>query len=139
MGNTDIEKKDVSASGGELIDKTELELNEKNLEGSIKKGLSAPYSKILLRLMFASLIVVSLGSFVTGIMKYSELRREAEALEIKKEKLSIEVEELQYLLGCAESDDELIRKEYVIRMAREKLGLYLPDEIIYYNDNNDKK
>lgn len=137
--NTDIEKKDVSASGGGLIDSSELEFNEKNLERSIKKGLSAPYAKVLLRLLFAILIVTSVGMFVTGIMRYSELRREAEVLEKQKEKLSAEVEELQYLLGCSSSDDELVRREYVIRMAREKLGLYLPDEIIYYNDTNDKK
>ncbi len=139
MKNTDLEKKDVSASGGDLIDGTELEFNEKNLEKSIKKGLSAPYAKVLLRLILVILVVTSIGMFVTGIMKYSELQREAEALEKQKEALSAEVEELQYLLGCCNSDDELVRREYVIRMAREKLGLYLPDEIIYYNDTNDKK
>lgn len=139
MKNTDLEKKDGSASGGDLIDVTELDLNEKNLEKSIKKGLSAPYAKVLLRLILVILVVTSIGMFVTGIMKYSELQREAEALEKQKEALSVEVEELQYLLGCCNSDDELVRREYVIRMAREKLGLYLPDEIIYYNDTNDKK
>lgn len=139
MKNTDLEKKDGSASGGDLIDITELDLNEKNLEKSIKKGLSAPYAKVLLRLILVILVVTSIGMFVTGIMKYSELQREAEALEKQKEALSVEVEELKYLLGCCNSDDELVRREYVIRMAREKLGLYLPDEIIYYNDTNDKK
>ena len=135
----DIQRKDVSASGGELIDNTTLELNEKNIARSVKKGLSAPYAKVLLRLILAILIVTSIGMFVTGIMKYSELRREAEVLEKQKEALSAEVEELQYLLGCCNSDDEMVRREYVVRMAREKLGLYLPDEIIYYNDTNDKK
>ncbi len=137
--NTDLEKKDASTSGGELIDNTVLELNEKNLEKSIKKGLSAPYAKVLLRLILVILVITSLGMFVTGIMRYSELQREAEVLEKQKEALSAEVEELQYLLGCSSSDDEMVRREYVIRMAREKLGLYLPDEIIYYNDTNDKK
>ena len=27
--------------------------------------------------------------------------------------------------------------DYIVRVAREKLGLHLPDEIIYYNDIND--
>jgi cell division protein FtsB len=137
--NTDIQRKDASTSGGELIDNTVLDLNEKNLEKSIKKGLSAPYAKVLLRLILVILVVTSLGMFVTGIMRYSELQREAEVLEKQKEALSAEVEELQYLLGCSSSTDEMVRREYVIRMAREKLGLYLPDEIIYYNDTNDKK
>ena len=136
--NTDIQRKDASTSGEELIDNTVLELNEKNLEKSIKKGLSAPYAKVLLRLILVILVVTSLGMFVTGIMRYSELQREAEVLEKQKDALSAEVEELQYLLGCSNSTDEMVRREYVIRMAREKLGLYLPDEIIYYNDTNDK-
>ena len=68
MKNTDLEKKDGSASGGDLIDVTELDLNEKNLEKSIKKGLSAPYAKVLLRLILVILVVTSIGMFVTGIM-----------------------------------------------------------------------
>ena len=133
------EKKGVSASGNlELTDEQIADLSDRNLEKSIKKGLSAPYASVLLRLILVLLVVVSLGMFVTGVMRYTELEREAEILEKQKDALSAEVEELQYMLGCANSTDEQIRREYVIKMAREKLGLYLPDEIIYYNDTNGK-
>jgi len=41
-----------------------------------------------------------------------------------------EIEELKSKLAEPLDDD------YVIKMAREKLGYHLPDEIIYYNDLN---
>lgn len=109
------------------------ELSEKNLENSIKKGLSAPYAKVLLRLMLSVLIITSLVMFVTGIMKYNEFRREKEILEKEKAALSDEIDELRFLI------DSPMDYDYIVRVAREKLGLYLPNETIYYNDYNDTK
>ena len=39
------------------------------------------------------------------------------------------VDELEYLIGIPKNDKSLI-----IRIAREKLGLVLPEEIVYYSD-----
>ena len=80
--------------------------------------------------MLAVLLVVSIGMFVTSLMKYSELQREKQALEDKVEKYESEVEKLEYLLDCP------IDYDYIVRVAKEKLNLYLPDEIIYHNDTN---
>jgi len=105
-------------------------MSEKNLERAVKKGLSMPFSKVLLRLLLSVLIISSIGLFVTGLMKYDELQREKEALQKEKEELELEIEELQYLIDCP------VDYDYIIRVAREKLGLHLPDEIIYYTDYN---
>lgn len=111
----------------------DIVLSEKNLERSINKGLSAPYAGVLLRLMLILLVIASLGMFITGIMKYNEFQREKAALEIEREALKDEIDELKYMIDCPMDYD------YIVRVAREKLGLYLPDETIYYNDYNDKK
>jgi cell division protein FtsB len=63
-------------------------------------------------------------------MRYSELQREKQALEDKVEKYEAEVEKLEYLI------DSPIDYDYIVRVAREKLNLYLPNEIIYHNDTN---
>ena len=117
----------------EICGKIKYDLSEKNLGKSIKKGISAPYAKVLLRLMLALLVVTSLGMFITGVMKYNEFKREKEVLEKEKAALAEEIDELRYLIDCPMDYD------YIVRVAREKLGLYLPDETIYYNDYNDNK
>ena len=40
-------------------------------------------------------------------------------------------DELEYLI------ESPIDYDYIVRVAREKLVLHLPDEIVYYNDIND--
>ena len=128
-GRSDTGRKDGSA-----LDHNEplsAEEAEKNLERSIKTGLNAPYARVLLRLLLTVLLVSSLGLFVTGMMKYSALQREKAQLEERVEELEVEIEELKYLIDCP------VDYEYIVRVAREKLGLHLPDEIVYYNDYNE--
>lgn len=103
---------------------------EKDLGKAVKKGIKTPYIKVIARLLLATLIITSIASFVTGLMKYSELQREKEALEQKVEEYEGEVERLEYLIDCP------VDYDYIVRIAREKLNLYLPDEIVYHNDTN---
>ena len=117
----------------EIISQETDEKAEKSIEKSIKKGLNAPYAKVLLRLALSLLLVASLATFATGVLKYQELMREKEALEADRDRIEVEIEELKYLIDCP------LDREYIIRVAREKLGLALPDEIVYYNDYNDPK
>ncbi|MBR3879211.1 MAG: septum formation initiator family protein [Clostridia bacterium] len=126
----DIKKKTASAS--ELTSDEILEESEKNLERAIKTGVKTPHIKVVARLLLAVLLIASLAAFVTGLMKYSELQREKAALEDKVEEYEAEVEELEYLINSP------IDYEYIIRVAKEKLNLLLPDEIIYHNDSNGK-
>ena len=97
---------------------------------ALKKGFRTPSVKVTVKLLLAALLIASISIFVTGLMKFSELQKEKEALEQKVEEYEYKVEELEYLLDCP------VDYDYIVRMAREKLGLHLPDEIIYYNDNN---
>lgn len=98
---------------------------------SLKSALSTPLVKVILRLIPALLIVTSIGMFVTGIMKFDELQRKKAELEEQIEKIEYEIDELEYLI------ESPVDYDYIVRVAREKLGLHLPDEIIYYNDIND--
>ena len=127
----DTEKKVASASLTD-VEETEgaEEQSEKNLENAIKKGMKTPHIKVMARLLLAVLLIVSLTAFVTGLMRYSELKREKEVLEAKVEEYEAEKEELEYLINSP------VDYEYIIRVAKEKLNLFLPDEIIYNNDTN---
>ncbi len=92
--------------------------------------MNAPHIKVLTRLLLACLLISSIAAFGTGLMKYNELQREKAVLENRAEKYEAEVEELEYLIDCP------VDYNYIVRIAKEKLNLYLPDEIIYYNDTN---
>jgi len=130
---SDIKKNVASASAenGALDQKVD-EQSEKNLERAIKKGMKAPHIKVIARLLLALLLISSVTAFVTGLMRYSELQREKDVLEQKVEEYEAEVEKLEYLIDCP------VDYDYIIRIAKEKLNLYLPDEIIYHNDSNGK-
>lgn len=127
----DIKKGSVSASEEAEIDRVR-EQSEKNLERAIKKGVKTPHIKVIARLLLAVLLIASVTAFVTGIMRYNELQREKDALEDKVEEYEAEIEELEYLISCP------VDYDYIIRVAKEKLNLLLPDEIIYHNDSNGK-
>lgn len=127
--NIEEMEESISEVSGFTADEID-EISEKNLEIAIKKGVKTPFAKVMARLMLSVLLVASIGIFVTSLIKYSEYRREKEALEQKVEDYKYQVEELEYLINCP------VDYDYIVRMAREKLNLYLPDEIIYYNDTN---
>ena len=70
------------------------------------------------------LVVVSIGVFANSVMKYNSLLEEQKALEaLLEENLELK-EEYQELIASGYS------KEEIIRIAKEKWGLYLPDEEI---------
>lgn len=76
-------------------------------------------------------LVVMLVCLITII----RLQINFNALDKEKEELSKQV--AQYADEIEDLKNEIARPfddEYVMRVAREKLGYHLPDEIIYYND-----
>ncbi len=103
---------------------------ERELERSVKKGMKAPHVKVVARILLAVLVITAIATFTTALMKYSELQREKAALEDKVNEYEAEVEKLEYLI------DSPVDYDYIVRIAKEKLNLYLPDEIIYNNDTN---
>ena len=59
-------------------------------------------------------------------MNYNEIMEEAEKQDAKIEKLTDEIERLEYLV------DAPLDEDYKIRIAREKLGMCFPNEIIFH-------
>ena len=127
--NTDINEREGSDLQRELARNDLIDdASEKNLEIAVKRGFKTPSIKVAVRLALAALLISSIAIFATGLIKYSELQKEKEALELKLEEYENAIEELEYLL------DSPVDYDYIVRIAREKLGLHLPDEIIYHND-----
>ena len=80
-----------------------------------------------------ALIVVVLVCVITILrlqIQFNNLNDEKKLLEAQVQEYAEDIEELKAEIARPFDD------EYVIRVAREKLGYHLPDEIIYYNDLN---
>ena len=87
-------------------------------------------TNFFIKLTVAVIIVVCLIGILRLQLQFSELNEEKKALEARLEEYNEDIEELKAEIERPFDD------EYVIRVAREKLGYHLPDEIIYYNDLN---
>ena len=86
---------------------------------------------LLMRVLLGVLVVVSIGIFANSVMRYNALLEEQRELEEKLADYQEMKEELQELLN---SDYDY---EYIVKIAKEQLGLYFPDEEIFYNDRNE--
>ena len=86
---------------------------------------------LLMRVLLAVLVITSIGIFANSLMKYNTLREETRELEKKLASYEEMKEELQELLNSEED------YEYIVKIAKEQLGLYFPEEEIYYNDKNE--
>ena len=84
-----------------------------------------------MRILLGVLIVVSIGIFANSAMRYNELLKEQEALEEELEEYREMREELAELMN---SD---LDYETIVRIAKERWGLYLPNEEIFQNDRNE--
>ena len=74
------------------------------------------------------LFVFAVVFFLWSLMKYNKIMEENKEDVAYIEQLNDEIEELQYLLDAPLDD------AYKIRIAREKLGMCFPDEIIFYTE-----
>ena len=89
-----------------------------------KKSVAATLVKLFILLLFLFAIIF----FLWSLMKYNKIMEEKREHELYIEQLNDEIDELQYLVDMPLDD------AYKIRIAREKLGMCFPDEIIYYTD-----
>ena len=85
---------------------------------------------LLIRVLLVTLVLVSVGIFLNSVMKYNAMMAEIEKMEKQQASYEELCEELQELLNSEQDPD------YIVRIAKEKLGLYFPDEEIFYNDRN---
>ena len=87
-------------------------------------------SNIFVKIGLTIVIVVCLITILKLQLQFNKLNDEKKILQTQVNEYREDIEELKAELERPFDD------EYVIRVAREKLGYHLPDEIIYYNDLN---
>lgn len=93
----------------------------------------SPMSKAGIFIKIAAIIVIILLLVVSAnsLMEYSDILKETERIEQQIDKTQEHVDELKYLIEAPKND-----KSMIIRIAREKLGLVLPEEVVYYSEPN---
>ncbi len=87
-------------------------------------------TNIFVRLAVIIVIIVCLITILKLQIQFNKLNEEKKLLQAQVDEYEEDIEELRAEIERPFDD------EYVIRVAREKLGYHLPDEIIYYNDLN---
>lgn len=126
----------MEESNSEGSDISEKKYDIPNIESPISEAVGVavkrPLASTLLKAVMIFLAVFAIIIFVAEFIKYRELQSDIESLRSEISQKQDSIEEKEYLIGIP-SDD----KDYIIRMVKEKLGLFLPDEIIYYSDLND--
>ena len=104
----------------------EKEKQQDEVVESTKKGMH-----ILVRCALIAVVVISLCTFVSGIMIYNANQEKIKELKEQIADRQEQVDELNFWL------DSPIDYDYIVRFAREKLGLHFPDETIFHKDTND--
>lgn len=82
----------------------------------------------IIRFFICLLLLFSIVFFFWSVMRYNRILEEQKNREIYISQLNEKIDELEYLVEMPLND------EYKIRMARERLGMCFPDEIIFYTD-----
>ncbi len=85
-------------------------------------------ASLLVRLFLVLLFVFSLIFFIWSLMKYNKIMEDKKEDEAYIAQLNDEIEELRYLVEAPLDD------AYKIKVAREKLGMCFPDEIIFHTE-----
>jgi cell division protein FtsB len=86
---------------------------------------------MLMKVALASVLVAALVISIANVMRANQLRAQTEELQAEYERLREENKKLQYFLN------KEIDEDYIIEYARDVLGMYFPDEDVYYNDVNE--
>lgn len=84
---------------------------------------------IFIKIALILVIIIVLVLSANMLMQYSDIINETANVDQQIGDAQNRVDELEYLIGVPTNDKSLI-----IRVARDKLGLVLPEEIIYYYD-----
>ncbi len=106
-------------------------MDEQNQQQNRVDESSKSSMKVLLRCGLIAIVVISLCTFVSGVMIYNANQEKIKELEQQIDDKQEQVDELKFLL------DSPIDFDYIVRIAREKLGLHFPDEIIFHKDTNE--
>ena len=83
---------------------------------------------IAVRVFLVLLLAFSIVYFLWTLMQYNESMDKKVEKEEYIAELKDDIQQLQYMV------DAPLDEEFKIRIAREKLGMCFPDEIIFYGD-----
>lgn len=84
----------------------------------------------IIRIFLILLLVFAVVFFLWSVMRYNELKRQMQQKQEYILKLNDNIDRLEYLVDAPLDD------AFKIRIAREKLGMCFPDEIIYHTELN---
>ena len=76
---------------------------------------------------------VALAAVVVASLIINELEEQKRELQAEIEHCNDDISEKQQLLNAP------VDRDYIARMARERLGLHFPDENVYYSRTNGKR
>ena len=82
----------------------------------------------MMNYLFAAFMIIGVVSIVKLQLEYNSLKMRRDVLAAEIQATSERIEMLQTTLDTPFDD------EYIIKIAREKLNLRLPEEIVYYNN-----
>ena len=83
-------------------------------------------ASMLIQGFLVLLFVFAVVFFLWSLMNYNEIMKETEEQKQKIEQLTDGIEQMQYLV------DAPLDNDYMMRIAREKLGMCFPDEEIFH-------
>ena len=83
---------------------------------------------VIIRIFLVLLMIFSVAFFLWSVMKYNEIMESKTEKEEYIAELNNDIDRLEYLVEAPLDD------AYKIRVAREKLGMCFPDEIIYHTE-----
>ena len=90
--------------------------------------MSGNKTNFFIKMAVIMVIIVCIIAILKLQIDFNNLNDERKLLQQQVKDYSEDIEEMKAEIERPFDD------EYVIRVAREKLGYHLPDEIIYYND-----
>ena len=85
-------------------------------------------SFVVIRAFLVFLLIFAFIYFLWSIMQYNEAMEKKVEKQEYVNKLKNDIQRLEYLVEAPLDDD------FKIRIAREKLGMCFPDEIIFYGE-----
>lgn len=85
-------------------------------------------TSFIVKLAVFSAAVFAVITMVRLQLKYNDYKYEREQLRAEVDELQDRVDELQEI---ADADPD---RDYIVDVAKEKLNLRLPEEVIFYND-----
>ena len=88
-------------------------------------------NNLLVKLALLIIAAFCLVSMVTFVIRYNSLKQQRDMLAADIAALEERIDAVQAALDTPFDD------EYVIKIAREKLNLRLPEEVVFYNDLTD--